>query len=443
MKECLMAEIRCAFAPFITNEDVLPYYDDVCIEINRAHDALKQQYDSVYAPLYSVYDKNLQQEIIAAVKLQQMRTPSLCIIIGIGGSNLGTLAVDEALHGRKSTARSKMFPVYYVDTIDSDDVYRVLQIAKAALERREHITINVISKSGTTTETIINFEFFVSLCKQYTPDSYHEYFVVTTDADSPLWHYAHKHAMQVLEIPHLVGGRYSIFSAVGLFPLSLMGVDIHELCAGAHDMLTRGFNVELSHNYSAQRALFLYNMHQQVIRIHDMFVFSPDLESLGKWYRQLMGESLGKSETRDGRKTDVGILPTVSVGSTDLHSVGQYYLSADRYMSTTFVYAAESHHTCTISSNTDLEQLVPHIAGKTMQHVMHAIIEGTQRAYTSQKMPYATCVLPSLNARYIGQFMQMCILEIIYMGYLLQINPFNQPHVELYKKETRKILADE
>jgi glucose-6-phosphate isomerase len=147
-----------------------------------------------------------------------------------------------------------------------------------------------------------------------------------------------------------------------------------------------------------------------------------------------MGESIGKTN-------DVGIIPTVSVGSTDLHSVGQLYLGGPSVIFTTFVLVEKNKSNLVLPRDHSFDSLVPHLQGKSFAMIMDAIIEGTQHAYRTAKRAYVTIALPEKSAYYMGQFMQLKMMEMVYLGFLLDVNPFDQPAVEQYKKETRRLLA--
>ena len=325
--------------------------------------------------------------------------------------------------------------IYFADTIDPDYITSILQLCEKQLEQNKNIVVVVVSKSGTTTETIINAQLFIELLKKYNNDSYHDYVVTITDENSSLWNLSQECAIACLPIPKDLGGRFSVLSAVGLFPLALVGIDIDQLCQGARDMFEWCTKADES-NPAARSALFLFEQYNQGKPIHDTFLFAHALEGVGKWYRQLMAESIGKNK-------NVGITPTVSIGTVDLHSVAQLYLAGPNDKITTFITIKQWAHDLTIPQDPNVEKLVPHVGGKSMAHVLSTIVHGVQKAYVQQNRPFATIELPALNAYYIGQLLQLKMAEIIYLASLFEVNPFDQPQVELYKKETRKILANE
>jgi glucose-6-phosphate isomerase len=394
------------------------------------------------------FDKKMINGVCKLVEQTKSKHPALMVVVGIGGSNLGAQAVYQAIYGAKGSD----FPLYFADTVDSDALYDLMAMVEGFLKQKRAVLITVISKSGGTTETIANFECFLALLKKYHPRSYQEYIIVITDHDSPLWRIALQERFAILAIPHLVGGRYSVFSPAGLFPLAFAGVDIMALCQGAEGVLDPFASIERearverspfglvasidpSGTYPAISAAISAYHYKKGFNIHDTFVFSTALEGLGRWYRQLLGESIGKN--------GIGITPTVSVGSTDLHSVGQLYLGGPRDKLTTFVVVANNNHQLFIPQFVEYEPLIPHIQGKSVAAIMQAIFGGIEHAYQKKDRPFMTITLPEKSAFYIGKFLQYKMIEMVYLGALLQVNPFDQPAVELYKTKTKEILAHE
>ncbi len=411
-------------------------------EIERIANAVDQNYLSEYASINLPADVQLVQTVQNVIQEKKALQPTMLIVIGIGGSNLGTIAVHEALYGKFYNEQRPDIKLYFADTVDSDYILDILLLVEQELEKQHNVIINVVSKSGTTTETIANFELFLQLLKQTHKTDYQNYIVVTTDKGSKLWDLAQDEGFACLEVPKNVGGRYSVFSAVGLFPLGFIGVDIEQLLAGARSIIPPCANIILEKNPAALSAALLY-AHYQDITIHDMFLFSVDLESIGKWYRQLMGESIGKEFNRTAKRVMVGITPTVSIGSTDLHSVAQLYLGGPRDKFTTFVLVEKNKSNLELPRFDEFEKLVAKIQGKSLSSIMNAILQGIQTAYSKNNRPFASIIMPEKSAWYVGQLLQWKMIEMMYLGYLLDVNPFDQPNVEAYKKETREILAHE
>lgn len=409
--------------------------------VDRLIEARKLGYDSQYAAINLPFDTSLQGQIFELIDKIRIHNPAMLIIIGIGGSNLGTKAVQEAL-GCTGPSKARM-SVYYVDTIDPDMVSQVYESAEKTLQCGRMVLINIVTKSGTTTETIANGAIFIELVKRYYPTRYHDCIVVITDTGSSLYDVAMQESFQVLSVPPMVGGRYSVFSAVGLFSLAVMGVDIQELTDGATSVVKQCMAESVQTNTATQSAAILYALYNRGFVIHNFFAFSVDLYALGLWYRQLMAESLGKEYTVKGERINVGITPMVSIGSTDLHSIVELHLGGPRNTSTTFIDVASTHSQLKVAQYKPFEQLVPHIQGKSLGTIMEAILEGTKYAYAIDNRPFMSVTLKDKSAFTIGQFMQWKMLEIIMLGHLFDIDPFIQPQVELYKKKTRDLLAHE
>jgi len=279
------------------------------------------------------------------------------LLVGIGGSNLGAKAVYEAL--RKTDTPLLLC----ADTVDS--VTREWIVAQID----ENTELIYVSKSGTTLESQLNFDYF----KKYTDN-----ITVITDPDSP------------------VCGRFSVFTKFGIKPLSRLGFDTDAFLEGKADA---------SESEAKKSAQWLFEQLQAGMVAHDMFIFNPELESLGKWYRQLMGESTGKN----GK----GYLPTVSIGSTDLHSMFQRYIGGPHNIATTFVCVGEPD----------------------------VFYKATTRTYREHGLPFQEYVIAKRDEFSLGKFMQFKMYEIIELAHLMGVNPFDQPMVELYKEEARRLLV--
>jgi len=426
----------------VTHETLQSLQEKLQPEIERVDQARAHNYDSDYASINLPFDENLIKTIEATVKETKKHQPTTLVVIGIGGSNLGTMAVLEALRGKFYNEHHEV-KVYFVDTVDTNNIDDIAHLVERELEKGDNIIINVISKSGTTTETIANFEIFLEILKSHRPYNYNDFIVATTDQDSALWKLAEQQEFMRLPVPKNVGGRYSVFSAVGLFPLCFLDIDIETLCAGAQRGLFMSVEKQLSNNPAAISAALIDTHYKRGNIIHDTFLFSVALSNLGAWYRQLSAESVGKAYNREKERINTGVLPTVSIGSTDLHSVAQLYLAGPYNRFTTFVFIGNTTTDLYLPEFPEFESLVPHIQGKSLTVIMDAILEGTKRAYHNDQRPFVSCMIPEKSAYYIGQFMQIKMIEIMYLGYLLNVNPFDQPQVEDYKRETKKILSEE
>lgn len=412
-------------------------------EIKRIQAALATGYDSAYDSINLITDERMHTAVQAVVDEKKLLKPKIMIVIGIGGSNLGALAVHEALHGVMHNQSNPELKVYWADTVDADYIHAIAQKIEAVLRAGERVLLTIISKSGSTTETAANAQVLLALLKRYHPEDYFRFVVAITDKNSQLWLIAAQERFVSLEIPKNVGGRYSVLSAAGLFPLAMLGVNINQLLEGARFLIPELLDTNIERNPAALSAIVLTHSCLKGKTIHDTFLFSVAFESIGKWYRQLMGESIGKEFNRSGERVYMGITPTVSIGSTDLHSVGQLYMGGPRDKVTTFITLGAMNNDIVVPSSPEYAALGESIQDKTFSQIMDAIVSGVQKAYTKESLPFMKMVLPEKSAFYLGQLLQCKMLEIMYLGYLLDINPFDQPQVEKYKEETREILARE
>lgn len=400
----------------------------------------EKKYETPYASLYAPYDDQSRDAIKALAAHKKSLNPELLFVIGIGGSNLGALAVHHALHGILYNESSPGMKVYWADSPDPRYMDHLMAQAEAVLKRGGKILVTIISKSGTTTETIALFELLYNLLRTYYPRDYAQYCVAITDEGSRLCHFAHQEMIALFPIPSLVGGRYSVFSAAGLFPLALLGIDIDELVQGARqaidDFFKRGVDSEAAH-----LALASYGAYRNGLLIHDFFVFGHNLQSLGLWLRQLIAESLGKTTLEKDIIRRVGIVPTVSMGTQDLHSMVQLYLAGPRTTFTTFLVQQRKNDSPVLPDLPVFDELVPSLQKKSLSTIESAIFRGVLDAYEQEHKPYLAVSMQGECPHALGYYMQLKMIEIMVLGSLLNVDPFDQPAVELYKKVTRKLLA--
>lgn len=400
----------------------------------------EKKYVSPYASLYAPYDDQARDAINTLVAHKKSLDPVVLVVIGIGGSNLGALALHHALQGILYNESSTGVKVYWADSPDARYTAHIIAQAEAVLKQGKKILVTVISKSGTTTETIALFELFYTLLRTYHPRDYAQYCVAITDEGSRLWDFAHQEMIALLPIPSLVGGRYSVFSAAGLFPLAFLGIDIDGLVQGAQqaidDFLENGVRSEAAH-----LALTSYEAYTQGLLIHDFFVFGHNLQSLGLWLRQLIAESLGKTIQEEGMIRRVGIIPTVSLGTQDLHSMVQLYLAGPRTTFTTFLYQEREQESLCLPDIPAFDALVPSLQKKSLASIESAIFRGVLDAYTQEHKPHMAVYMQEKSPHDLGYYMQLKMIEVMLLGTLLNVDPFDQPAVELYKKVTRKLLA--
>ncbi|MBI5078153.1 MAG: hypothetical protein HZB11_02170 [Candidatus Yonathbacteria bacterium] len=368
--------------------------------------------------------------------------PELAYIldIGIGGSNLGAKALYEATAGTLDAHTSFAPKMLFADTCSPELLSDITEIILSEVVDKEEIIIIVASKSGTTTETITNASVLVSALEQKL-GSLADRIVCITDENSPLWQVGKKQKYHLLPIPKMIGGRFSVFSPAGLFPLLCAGVEGDILLRGAqsviHDTVSRSTD---SDSFKAARDIISW--HEKGAVVFDLFVFHPELESVGKWYRQLFSESIGKEKTIDGLPTTHRMVPTVSVGSTDLHSVEQMNLAQPRISARFLVRAHASHweHQFLVE-NKIFAPLVPGVSRRAPCEVLDAIYKGVTETYHARGVSFGEISLTDLDPESLGALLQFMMCTTMHLANLLKINAFDQPNVEAYKDQTRRILV--
>ncbi len=354
-------------------------------------------------------------------------------VVGIGGSNLGTMAVYEATVGYNPSLREDKNPrVIFFDNSDEKFASLALEHILKNTDNHEEIVVIIISKSGGTIETMANAEYLIQNLRGKFPQI-EERMIVVTDDGNLLQKRASVLGITNLSAPVSVGGRYSVFSAAGLAPLVFSGADVPAFIRGALKMRELCLSSDLDENPAFQGAVFLAYWYGQGKIIHDFFSFVPELEALGKWYRQLLGESIGKSE-------DIGISPTVSIGSADLHSIGQLNLGGPQNKTVLFIENSAKITGDKILGGEIFEQNADSIKGKSLGDIMQALTSSAKLAYKDKGLPFAEVFFDGISEEEIGAFMEWKMIETMILGNILSVNAFDQPAVESYKKETKRIL---
>ncbi len=400
----------------------------------------KGGYEAPESSINLPYDEALLDTCVSIVEEKKIHSVKYIFLIGIGGSNLGVRALYDALYGGVDQLDPHRFPkMFFLDTVSGVDVSAYETLLKE-IKHRDEVLIIVVSKSGTTVETIAHTEHLLDQLSSHGEDIFSRV-VMITDEGSPLWKDATEKSIITLPIPAPVGGRYSVFSSVGIFPLLCAGVDVDEFRAGAQRAVENGL-YDGESNHALITALALFENTKKGKTIHNSFFFTPRLESLGKWYRQLLGESIGKTHNEAGEVVHAGITPIISIGSVDLHSVGQLYVGGPQDKFTTFVRVADAPSGVTPSVPKDtIFNTVQGIAGKSFDHIMGAILTGVVETYRKKELPFITVGLEKIDAGTLGEFMQYQMITMMFLGKLFNVNPFDQPDVESYKNETRMLLG--
>ncbi len=401
----------------------------------------KGGYDAPECSINLVSDKEHAQKTEALAEKLSSEHLEIVFVVGIGGSNLGTMAIYEALYGKSDVFLSRAPKLIFADTNNSREMEIMKKVVEESISDPREFVLNIVTKSGTTTETIANAGFlFDILSHKFGEKIAAERTVVTTDYESSLWKIALEKGMHALAVPENVGGRYAVFSAVGLFPLRLVRVNIQELLAGALLMRENCVKKNGLENPALFGAVATYLYSRKKLSMYNSFFFNSELESVGKWWRQLYAESLGKRYNKDGGSIHAGMTPIVSVGSIDLHSMVQLYFGGPKDKFTNFIYAENSKGMAIVPTEHVFKSLSPDISGKDFADIMDAILTGTKEAYKEHALPFIETVFPNIDAYSVGAFMQMKMIETMLLAKLWNIDAFDQPEVESYKKFTRELL---
>ena len=400
--------------------------------------------DSSYAlpeaSLRLPFDEDLLKKSQAVAKKLSGPKLSYILDIGIGGSNLGAKALYEAMAGTLDAHTPFAPKMLFADTCTPELLADITEILLSEIIEKEEIIIIVASKSGTTTETIMNASVLVTALEQKL-GSLADRIVCITDENSALWKAGEKQGYNLLPVPHMVGGRFSVFSPAGIFPLLCSGVEADEIFRGAQAVIYQTIDqgIESDAFHTAQDIMA---WHEKGVVAYDFFVFHPELESVGKWYRQLFAESIGKATTNDGTPTTHRMIPTVSIGSTDLHSVEQMHLAQPHISARFLVRAHAPHWEHQFSAkDTVFAPLIPGVVGRAPCDITDAIYKGVVATYESKEVSFGEIVLNDLDPESLGSLLQFMMCTVMHLANLLHINAFDQPDVESYKDATRKILG--
>ncbi len=374
------------------------------------------------------YDKEEFDRIVKLAKKLESKA-KVILVCGIGGSYLGARAAAEMIQGLYPDNGHEL--VYVGNTFSSTYLQQVLNHIKG-----KSVILNVISKSGTTTETALAFR----ILKQYMEETYgkeecKERIIATTDkARGTLKALADKEGYETFVIPDDIGGRYSVVTPVGLVPLALAGIDIQAIMDGFlqayNDLNTADLNENPAYRYAVSRRI-LQNQGYDV----EMFVaYEPQLRMLSEWWKQLLGESEGK----EGK----GILPDSAIFSTDLHSLGQFVQEGKKVLFETVLTVEKPTYDGVVPSDEENLDKMNYLAGKSLDWVNKMAFEGTLEAHVETgKVPNLIINLEDMKEYSFGYLCYFFFIATAMTCYMLDINPFNQPGVEVYKKNMFRLLG--
>jgi len=377
------------------------------------------------------YDKAEYARIQAAAKKIQSDSKAL-VVIGIGGSYLGARAAIELLCSNNYNLKKKDTPnIYFAGNgLSGDSLQEIVELLGD-----EDYSVNVISKSGTTTEPAVAFRFFKAMLeKKYGKEGAAKRIYATTDkARGALKSLADAEGYETFVVPDDVGGRYSVLTAVGLLPIAVAGVDLDQLMQGASDMMETCRVADPVVNPAWQYAAARSDLYAQGKKIEILAAYEPRFRFFAEWWKQLYGESEGKENK--------GLFPASVEFTADLHSMGQYIQEGERHMMETVVrFGKSASCLCVPYDEADGDGL-NFLAGKDMDFIATQAMDGTLLAHVEGGVPNLIIQAGEINAYTCGELVYFFEYACGLSGYLLGVNPFDQPGVEAYKKNMFALLG--
>jgi glucose-6-phosphate isomerase len=355
------------------------------------------------------------------------------VVLGIGGSALGSRAVYNAL----KTTKSLVNKIYVCDNVDPILLYEITE--KIELKRT---LFNVITKSGSTAETISQFLIIHKILRDAYQADYRKHLILTTDAEKGfLRRVAQWENLPAFTVPDNVGGRFSVFTDVGLVPLAFAGVDINRLLEGAAAMRERCSTTDFMKNPAMIMALSHVLLFRKGFNVSVMMPYSNTLVDLADWYRQLWGESLGKKLDLNGNLIRTGQTPAKSLGTTDQHSQIQLYVEGPQDKIVTFLRVENFKYDYTIPNVYPDEITTNFLADRKLSDLLNTEQLATEIALTDAGCPNCTITLPELDEKYLGELIYLYEMATVLAGSLLGIDPLDQPGVEAGKIATYALMG--
>ena len=410
--------------------------------VNELESRIPATYDTIYQKtgagndflgwvnLPSEIDENLLSDI-EKTAAELRKKSEIFVVIGIGGSYLGARAVIEALQNHFAPLTGEKPLIVYAGHNMSEDYLTDLM---AILDKKDY-SLAVISKSGTTTEPAIAFR----ILKQHIINKYGEQeaasriIAITDKARGALKQLANVKGYKTYIVPDDVGGRFSVLTPVGLLPIAMAGIDIRALVKGAVEMERQCKANPTVENPVSQYAVVRQALYHQGLTNEIMVNYEPRLVYFSEWWKQLYGESHGKQHK--------GVFPASVTFSTDLHSMGQYIQDGLRNLFETVISVENANHELHIPTEADDLDQLNYIAGKRISEVNHKAELGTVLAHEDGGVPNLRIVIPEVSEQVLGELIYFFEMACAVSGYLLDVNPFDQPGVEAYKKNMFALLG--
>ena len=418
----------------ITEKTILEYKEQVENIHKDLHRRANDEKDFVgWIELPTNYDKKEFSRIKKAAK-KIKKESDILVVIGIGGSYLGARAVIEALTSsfqNMLTDKQRKYPqiLYVGNNLSPNYINELIEYIGD-----KDFSVNVISKSGTTTEPAIAFRIFREMLEnKYGIEEARSRIYVTTDKErGALKTLADNEGYEKFVIPDNVGGRYSVLTPVGLLPIATAGIDIDKLMAGAQTAQERYNDSNLKYNECYKYAVVRNILYKLYKNTEILVNYEPKMHYFTEWWKQLYGESEGKEQK--------GIFPAGVDFTTDLHSMGQYIQEGRRNLFETVINIENSNSDIKIQKDEDNLDGLNYLAGKTLDYVNKKAMEGTIKAHVSGDVPNIVINIEKLDEENMGELIYFFEKSCAMSGMILGVNPFNQPGVEEYKKNMFKLL---
>ncbi|MGM0607115.1 MAG: glucose-6-phosphate isomerase [Candidatus Muiribacteriota bacterium] len=401
----------------------------------KCHENLLKKRDK---GILGFFDLPYQQEVVDKIlKLKEKKKNyKNFVVIGIGGSSLGNITINNAINGIYYNKKDKNTPdIYFADNVDPEKLAQILEIINP-----EETLFNVITKSGSTAETMTNFMVLYNELELKCPQKVKENLIITTDREKGnLKKIADELGIDAFVIPENVGGRFSVLSPVGLISAAFTGVDIKKLLKGAADMEKKCNNSEVEKNPAYMAALIHYYLYaEKNVNINILMPYSENLASLSDWFRQLWAESLGKV---DNNGNNIGITPEKAVGAIDQHSQVQLYVEGPFDKCISFIEVGEFRKKMKIPEVFLHIDGLNYLTGSSMNSLISSEKKATELALTDAKKPNETFYIPEINEYYLGQLFQLFMTMTAFAGELFEVNAFDQPGVEAGKNATYALMG--
>lgn len=421
--------IKVNLSKVVKGKTTLKSLSSKCREINQMIDEKSGEGADFLG--WTSYAEDISSAELKRMQMAAKRIQENCdvlVVVGIGGSYLGAKAAIDAILGVVKKPKCEI--VFLGNTLSPTYTAQTLQYLEG-----KKIGINVISKSGTTIEPAIAFRLVCEMAKKcWGPKRYSRYVIATTDAKKGALHQmAFAENYESFVIPDDIGGRYSVFTPVGLIPMAVAGLDIFAFIEGARQGIEEYKNPDFEKNEAYKYALSRYLQKKEGKSVEFLITYEPHFVALGEWWKQLFGESEGKENN--------GLMPASLCFTTDLHSMGQFCQEGSSiFFETTIGLGKYQDDVCVPKTLINLDNL-NYLADQPLSVICDVAMQSTMEAhYTDGKRSNILIELDEMNERNLGQLMFFFCKACAMSAYLLKINPFNQPGVEVYKARMKELL---